>query len=306
MSSHPRLPAPFSRRQFLMMAAATSSVGSLHAKTPAATADNPLKTALSAGLGSDIQVARLWLLIAQQAQRAAVLSRCAIGRRPLTELEWDPQFQASLTQDCRQLHTIPLFQRIFVQTWLKAADQTWAKLSSKEQAQWAQWLASSNAPLALNSMRAEDILEQWSAPDWNIDARTGAPTAIPVVLAVQGLRQAGVLQLVIQATSQANTSVGQQLSKVSTVSQTKTADTKALLALSSNIAEHAGAIDKNYMALADKKWPERVSWGNGPLADHPLQCDFVWRAEIARIAGADAMKFRPADYAPVTLSKLCS
>lgn len=253
-----------------------------------------------------MQVARLWLLLAEQAQRAAILSRCKLGQQPLAELEWAPDFQVALMQDCRQIHTLPIFQRVFVQTWLEATDQVWGKLSSQERRHWSNWLAAPDASSAIQSMRAESLLSYCTEPDWNVDARTGTPTAIPIVLVVQGLRQAGVLPVVIQAVTQTQPELGSQLMKISAQDLKNPRANKMLLDTSKKLPLYAQAIGNHYMALADKRWPARASWGDGPLADHPLQCDFVLQAKIAKIAGEDAMKLRPADYAPATLAKYCS
>ena len=293
------------RRQLLLATAAAAIAPALHAKTPLPSADNPLLLALKGGVGDDTQVARLWLLIAEQAQRAAVLARCSIGQQPLTALEWEPAFQAALIQDCRQIPEMPIFLRIFVQTWIKATNDTWRTLNAKEQAQWRQWLAAPSAQPALNSMRAETVLALWEK-DWNIDARTGAPTAVPVILAAQALRQSNVLPVAIQAMARVRPGLAQAFAKIKPLAQMTVQDKDGLLQLSSKLATHSEAIYKNYLELADKQWPARVSWGDGPLANHPLQCDYVMTAEVARIAGPDALKIRPADYAPNTLAKFCS
>ncbi|MGF6210747.1 hypothetical protein [Comamonas sp. 4034] len=295
-----------SRRQMLVATLSAVAGSSLHAKAPLKASESPLREVLYRGLGDDMQVARLWLLLAEQAQRAAVLSRCKLGQRPLAELEWEPDFQAALMQDCRQIHTLPVFQRVFVQTWLEATDQVWRELSSQERQRWSNWLAAPEASSALQSMRAERLLSHWSEPDWNVDARTGTPTAIPIILVVQGLRQAGVLPTVIQAVTQAQPELGSQLMKINAQYLRNPRTSRTLLDTSKKLPQYAQAIGDHYMALADKRWPARVSWGDGPLANHPLQCDFVLQAEIARIAGDDARKLRPADYAPAALAKYCS
>ena len=295
-----------SRRHMLVATLTAVAVPSLHAKAPLKASESPLREVLFRGLGDDMQVAQLWLLLAEQAQRAAVLSRCKLAQQPLAELEWEPDFQAALVQDCRQIHHLPIFQRVFVQTWLNATDQAWGKLPSQERRRWSNWLAAPEASSALQSMRAERLLNHCTAADWNVDARTGTPTAIPIVLVVQGLRQAGVLPIVIQAVTQAQPELGSQLMKINAQNLRNPRTSKMLLDTSKKLPQYAQAIGDHYMALADKRWPARVSWGDGPLADHPLQCDFVLQAEIAKAAGEDAMKLRPADYAPATLAKYCN
>ena len=295
-----------SRRLFLASAAAFCTP-LLQAQAPAQATANPLTSLQKSSLGDDMQVAMVWLHLAEQASRAAYMAKCDIGKTPLAELEWQASFQTSLAQDCRDFTRQELVNRVFVQPWLDETEKTWQSLSTKEQAYWRKWLAEPASLTALQSLRVHAVLTEWSHPDWDIDARTGTPTTVRLVWFVQALRQIGMLGTVSQAIQQADKKLGQQFDKIQPLARMSASDGAWLQEVCHGL-KISGQLDpiiKNYLAIANKQWPQRLVWFDGPMGKLESQCD-PRPSPRREISAKEAMRMRPADYAPATMRKFCS
>ncbi|WP_169457988.1 hypothetical protein [Ottowia thiooxydans] len=252
-----------------------------------------------------VMVVQLWPTLTEQVRRAAVVSRCDLPKQELTQIEWDATFQSLIAQDARGFHKIPLFNRFFIQPWVRSIESDWAALSAQEKKRWTDWLAKPEAKPVLQSLRAEQLIEIMAKDNWAVDDRTGKWIATAPILVAQALTDIEMKEVFDRAVAQTNNALGKQWSRVKPFAAMSPEDAKWLTPLSKALHENAQKIYDNFEKLATRRWPERETWLNGDLGNVPALCEFSIKGDAAKEFREAAFSFNIRDYAPATFAHYC-
>lgn len=264
-----------------------------------------LLNALQPLQNDSMMVVQFWPTLTEQVRRAAVLSKCDLHKQELTQIEWDATFQTLIAEDARGVQQIPLFNRFFIQPWVRSVESDWTALSAQEKKRWIDWLAKPEAKPVLQSLRAEQLIEIIAKDNWAVDDRTGKWIATAPILVAQALSDMDMKEVFDRAVVQTNSALGKQWSRVKPFAVMSREDAKWLTPLSKALHENAQHIYDNFEKLATRRWPERETWLNGELGKVTALYEFSIKGEAAKEFQNAAFSFNIRDYAPATFTHYC-